>query len=238
MLVFFSCGTLLRRCQLHNDLKAAAIKHLWLLCSQRTLFCLLAWRSWAMLPIGTSRLAQPDLTALSLAAYTGKDPIKEHLWQCVDSDDTACTEAFAQVDPTEDFCNLPETSWRWTHPQESVRSDFGLFCDTAWLLDLSNSFFFLGFLVGAAGWGIASDSAGRFSSLIGACLLSGIFTALTAAVSDYHWFVILRILSGALRPASPLQLPLPSPHMPTSAARASSAHHRTAIGMHSQTRPR
>eukprot|EP00892_Ulva_mutabilis_P005097 jgi/Ulvmu1/295/UM001_0299.1 len=130
-------------------------------------------------------------------AFFGKDPIKEHLWECIDPDNGACAAAFDQLNPAEDFCALPRDAWRWTHPSESVRSDFGLFCDSAWLLDLSNSAFFLGFLFGAAGWGIASDSIGRFGSLIGACILSGAFTALTAAVLNYHWFVILRILSGA-----------------------------------------
>ena len=120
----------------------------------------------------------------------------------MDSLDSACTSAFSQLDPTEAFCALPPDSWRWTHPLESVRSDFGLFCDTSWLLDLSNSAFFSGFFIGAAAWGIISDNVGRFGSLIGACVVSGIFTALTAAVSSYRWFVVLRILSGAS----------PSPH--------------------------
>jgi hypothetical protein len=135
--------------------------------------------------------------------HAGKDPIKEHLWQCTDTADAACSSAFNDPDPTEQFCNLRASQWEWTHPHESVRSDLGFFCDTSWVLQASNSVFFLGFLVGAALTGVSADKYGRKLTLMTTILLGSLTTILTATTSSAYPFMICRLLQGMrLAPAN------------------------------------
>lgn len=130
-------------------------------------------------------------------APAGKDPIKEHLWRCTDESDVACTSVFqSSTDPTDVFCDMQRSQWEWTHPHESVRSDLGLFCDRAWILQVTNSIFFLGFLAGAALAGIASDKYGRKVSLMAVIVLGALATASTAATYSVFMFTVCRFLQG------------------------------------------
>jgi hypothetical protein len=147
-------------------------------------------RAAAPLTQGTARNADT-------APHSGKDPIKEHLWRCTDAHDVACNEAYSAANPGSLFCQLDPSSWEWTHKDESVRSDLGLYCDRGWLMDLTNSVFFLGFLIGAATWGAASDKYGRRKTLMAVVVLSALTTASTAITYSYFFFMLARFLSGA-----------------------------------------
>lgn len=128
--------------------------------------------------------------------HAGKDPIREHLWQCTDVSDEVCSSAFRAVDPTDKFCNLQPSQWEWTQPHESVRSDLGLFCDRSWILQMTNSIFFLGFLVGVALAGIASDNYGRKRTLMGVIGLASIATAAPALAYSLTPFIFARFFQG------------------------------------------
>ena len=130
----------------------------------------------------------------------GKDPVKEHLWECVDAvADTACAAAFALESPEEAFCALPATSWRWTRPQDSIGSDLSppLICERAPLNQFANSAFFFGFLLGAAVWGTLSDRYGRRRTLIATMVLSGAVEVLSALMQGYAAVFASRIFQGA-----------------------------------------
>jgi MFS family permease len=128
--------------------------------------------------------------------HAGKDPIKEHLWRCTDASDAACRSVFQDLTPTDRFCNLQPSQWEWTHPHDSVRSDLGLICGRAWILQVSNSIFFLGFLCGAAVAGMASDKYGRKRSFMFAISLSAVATALPALASSVFPFILFRFFQG------------------------------------------
>jgi MFS family permease len=126
----------------------------------------------------------------------GRDPIKEHLWLCTDPTDAGCAAVWGQLDPSKEFCAMDPSAWEWTRPYESVRSDFGLICDRAWLMDLTNSIFFLGFLFGAFFWGSASDHYGRYRTLIATCASSAAIGFINALTYTYGVFIVARFFSG------------------------------------------
>jgi MFS family permease len=128
--------------------------------------------------------------------HAGKDAIKEHLWRCTNASDTICTSVFEKLDPTDRFCQLHRSQWEWTHPQESVRSELGFFCDRAWILQITNAVFFLGFLCGAVVAGWLSDKYGRKRSMTAAIALSAFATALPALASSGFLFAIFRFFQG------------------------------------------
>lgn len=136
-------------------------------------------------------------------AAQGKDPIDEHLWHCTDPDDALCAEVHASDAPGKALCTLPRTAWAWTAPGESVVSEFGLICDRLWLNQLANSAFFLGFLIGAAVWGAASDKYGRRATLIASLAISGVVTGFSGLAMGYTSMFISRILQGSCRALEP-----------------------------------
>jgi MFS transporter, OCT family, solute carrier family 22 (organic cation transporter), member 4/5 len=121
----------------------------------------------------------------------------ERLWRCRDPTDTACAAARALPDPTAAFCALAPLQWEWTAPRESIASDLGFYCHRAWLLQLAESLFFVGFLFGAAIWGQLSDRFGRRNMLFASCAAAAAAAAANATVSGVPLFMALRILSGA-----------------------------------------
>lgn len=78
------------------------------------------------------------------------------------------------------------------------------------------SYTFIGFMVGAAGFGILSDRIGRKKTLTLAVAISGIFNGLAYFAPDYTVFCLLRFLSGlGLGGIPPVNVTLMSELMPT-----------------------
>ena len=78
------------------------------------------------------------------------------------------------------------------------------------------SYTFIGFMVGAAGFGILSDRIGRKKTLTLAVAISGIFNGFAYFAPDYPVFCVLRFLSGlGLGGIPPVNVTLMSELMPT-----------------------
>lgn len=138
----------------------------------------------------------PGALLTLVMTFTGKDPVMEHLWECSNPNDDICRDTFALAEPTQPFCLLKRSQWRWTAPHESVVSTFDLQCADSWKVQLAQSAFFMGFLFGASLWGILSDSLGRRRSLLLSCFLSAAVTFVNAFAPTYSIFFLCRVLSG------------------------------------------
>ncbi|GBG75492.1 hypothetical protein CBR_g20123 [Chara braunii] len=107
---------------------------------------------------------------------------------------TACNSSAASSSA---YCQLPRAQWNWTNPERSTISDLGMFCDRNYQVGLSQSIFFLGFLVGAGFFGTVSDgSMGRKRTMLLACAIAGVSGLVTAASPNFIAYVILRHITG------------------------------------------
>ena len=81
-------------------------------------------------------------------------------------------------------------------PWTSVAGQYVLVCERAWLSTLVDSLFFLGFGVGAAGFGHLSDARGRRYALLAALVSCSVFTLASSAAFSLASYAALRALAG------------------------------------------
>eukprot|EP00197_Chlamydomonas_leiostraca_P012629 CAMPEP_0202879236 /NCGR_PEP_ID=MMETSP1391-20130828/33331_1 /ASSEMBLY_ACC=CAM_ASM_000867 /TAXON_ID=1034604 /ORGANISM="Chlamydomonas leiostraca, Strain SAG 11-49" /LENGTH=609 /DNA_ID=CAMNT_0049561553 /DNA_START=103 /DNA_END=1928 /DNA_ORIENTATION=+ len=139
----------------------------------------------------------PNALFILLMVFTGKDPIKERWFECTDPTDTACARVLALSAPAStDFCGLAPGSWHWTKPSYSVISQFNLVCGKAWLSQLVNSAFFLGYLLGSGIFGTMADHHGRKITLLASTCVATVFTIMAGCAPNYWVYFAARLLTG------------------------------------------
>eukprot|EP01025_Chloroclados_australasicus_P053962 TRINITY_DN6395_c1_g2_i2.p1 TRINITY_DN6395_c1_g2~~TRINITY_DN6395_c1_g2_i2.p1 ORF type:complete len:599 (+),score=48.29 TRINITY_DN6395_c1_g2_i2:117-1799(+) len=156
---------------------------------------------WVIASIGWIPAACQTLVMIFMAS----DPIEQELWQCKNSNSSVCMEIYygqkadelSTSEVQKDLCDSSfDFEWEWTHPHRSIISDFGLHCEE-WLGQVTNSLFFLGFLVGAGIFGWYADKYGRRHGLLIVLLLSVVFGGLNSAAWSLWSYIIFRFLVGA-----------------------------------------
>ncbi|KAH9622792.1 hypothetical protein KSS87_005689 [Heliosperma pusillum] len=99
------------------------------------------------------------------------------------------------------LCGLKPGSWEWVGgPKSSIIAEWGLICDHKFLAALPASLFFLGSLIGSGIYGRLADSIlGRKKTLILACLLTAITSALTSLSPNLWVYGLFRFANGLAR---------------------------------------
>jgi len=96
----------------------------------------------------------------------------------------------------DEYCHLPDGSYYFTHPDHTATATLDLICDQAWKDSLVPSAFFVGYFFGCGVFGAMADRYGRRISTVVPAALSIIFSALSALVSNYWLYLVLRALVG------------------------------------------
>ena len=101
-------------------------------------------------------------------------------WRCVDNS-TVCTLNGTFSSSNEYRCNIPRSEWEFTQPKEySIVTEFDIYCDKEWVIQLSTSILFFGWAVGSMVLGWIADNYGRktvlFPSLF-VCLAVGLLSS-------------------------------------------------------------
>jgi len=95
---------------------------------------------------------------------------------CVDSETGALME----------LCDMDRELWEWVDVAGSIVSEWDLVCAHEYKVQLADSFFFLGFLLGAGILGQLADEKGRLLGLYFSTLLASA-GALLASISSGYW---------------------------------------------------
>ncbi|XP_043199199.1 organic cation transporter protein-like isoform X1 [Amphibalanus amphitrite] len=80
--------------------------------------------------------------------------------------------------------------------ENTIVSEFDLSCGEDWLVDLANSLYMVGMLLGSLGFGYISDRFGRKIALMSALLLFGTASTITAFAPNYGTFAAMRLFTG------------------------------------------
>ncbi|KAJ9531751.1 hypothetical protein QJQ45_021899 [Haematococcus lacustris] len=138
----------------------------------------------------------PNALCILLMVFANKDPIKALWWRCM-NEDAECLRVHGSEDPAAaGFCSLSEDSWAWTASNKSIISQFNLICSNAWLAQLVNSIFFLGYLIGSGTFGNMADRHGRKKTLMFASGLATLGTLMSALSYNYWVYAASRLLTG------------------------------------------
>lgn len=123
-------------------------------------------------------------------------------WRCV-SNSTQCTLNGTFTSENDFRCHIPRSEWEYTQPHGiSIVTDFDIHCESEWIISMSSSILFIGWIVGAIVLGWVADSYGRkkvlFGSLFGmlTCGMVGPF------VNNIHVFLLMRFFVGFFIPGT------------------------------------
>eukprot|EP01064_Diplonema_japonicum_P012220 TRINITY_DN19686_c0_g1_i1.p1 TRINITY_DN19686_c0_g1~~TRINITY_DN19686_c0_g1_i1.p1 ORF type:complete len:584 (+),score=80.92 TRINITY_DN19686_c0_g1_i1:1-1752(+) len=105
------------------------------------------------------------------------------------------------TDPdTDDFCSSSYKAGyenaSWGLSGESIYNEWSLTCDNSWLVPLSDSGFFLGWLLGGVTCGRMGDIYGRRKPLVVYILLTAATLSLTTLATSMEMFVPLKFMHG------------------------------------------
>jgi len=117
-------------------------------------------------------------------------------WTCSENS-TACPWN-TTFQPTDNFrCSLSRKDWEFVKPTHySIVTEFDIYCDTEWLLQLTTGIFFVGAGFGGLLLGKLADTIGRKQVLfisLGCIILNGLISAFAPTI---YVFIAQRFLSG------------------------------------------
>lgn len=139
-------------------------------------------------------LSWASVAAIVLSmVFTSLDPVRSRRWQCVDSVDAQCKQAY---DTGQGFCSLQPHQYFWTHPHVSVVSTFDLTCSNSWKVGVANAGFFVGYWVGSYLFGWISDAHGRKQCLLISNWCTAMASTSCAFCISYRWYCLARCLIG------------------------------------------
>ena len=127
-------------------------------------------------------------------------------WKCV-KNSTLCPYNATRLSSDNSRCSMLRSEWEYTEKKDfSIVTEFDIYCDREWLIQLTTSITFLGWGLGAIILGWVADSYGRksvlFPSMIG-CLSVGFVAAF---MPNIELFIVCRFIIGFFLPGTSLQM--------------------------------
>lgn len=118
-------------------------------------------------------------------------------WRCL-ANSSKCTLNGTYDGSENTRCSIGREEWEFIEPKDfSIVTQFDIYCEHEWLLDLSTGIFFLGAVTGGILFGTLADRKGRkFVLFLSLCFLIGI-GLVSVASPNIYFFIASRYLSGS-----------------------------------------
>ncbi|XP_050342022.1 organic cation transporter protein-like [Nymphalis io] len=93
-------------------------------------------------------------------------------------------------------CPCDEPVWDRSVFAETMQTKFGLYCESIWLINFSQSMMYVGLLIGALIFGFFSDKYGRLSMFTMSCLILAVSGCLVSAMPTATAYIFMRNIEG------------------------------------------
>lgn len=108
-------------------------------------------------------------------------------WKCIEE---------SKCGSSSDICAIARDAWTWVDAKASIVSEWDLVCEHEYKVQLADSIFFFGFLLGAGIMGQTADSKGRLFGLYLSTMLASAGALLAAFTGGYWSYLLYTILRG------------------------------------------
>ncbi|XP_066928970.1 organic cation transporter-like protein [Clytia hemisphaerica] len=127
-------------------------------------------------------------------------------WRCV-ANSTICNLNGTFSSENEFRCGIPRSEWEFTQPKDySIVTEYDIYCDTEWIVNLSTSILFLGWSVGSMILGWLADNYGRKTVLFPSLFITLLIGAISPFVPNIFIFIGCRFVVGLFLPGTALQM--------------------------------
>ena len=125
---------------------------------------------------------------------------QEPEWRCV-KNSTHCNLNGSFTSANELRCHVPRSEWEYTEPESfSIVTEFDIHCDTDWMIYMTTSILFIGWLFGAIVLGWMSDKYGRKKVLFTSTFMMLLCSLVAPFVNNIYAFIVMRFLVGFFIP--------------------------------------
>ena len=144
----------------------------------------------------------PTVAQIYIAYFTAIDPD----WRCVE-DSKVCLLNGTFPSTDEYRCRIPRSEWEFTEPKsKTIVAEYNLHCDTAWLIYIVSSIFYIGKLCGSFVSGWLADSFGRKTILYPSFAALLTFSLLSTVMPSIGLFLFCRFVAGFFSDSSANQI--------------------------------
>ena len=125
-------------------------------------------------------------------------------WRCV-SNSTVCNLNGTFTSQNKLRCRIPRSEWEFTKPTEySIVTEFDIYCDRDWIIHMTTSIFFIGWMIGALIMGWVSDNYGRKKTLFISYFSIMLAGTISPFVGNVYVFILFRFAIGFFIPGAGL----------------------------------
>ena len=126
-------------------------------------------------------------------------------WKC-SSNSSMCLGNGTFPSDNKDRCAMQRSDWEFTEPRDfSIVTQFDVYCDKEWVIYLTTSILFIGWMVGAVVLGWVSDNYGRKFVLFPSYLIIMLVGFIAAFSPSLTFLVICRFIIGFCIPGASIQ---------------------------------
>ena len=127
-------------------------------------------------------------------------------WQCVPNQKECLLNGTVSASNNQ-RCNMTRSAWKYAEPDDySIVTQFDIYCDKDWMIHITTSIMFIGWVFGAIILGWVADNYGRkivlFPSM-GVLLIIGFLSAFSPNISV---FIVSRFIVGFFVPGTSVQM--------------------------------
>ena len=138
----------------------------------------------------------PTMFQILIMVFAGLEPE----WRCV-SNSTVCNLNGTFTSQNNLRCEIPRSEWEFTKPKEySIVTEFDIYCDGDWMIYMTTSILFIGWIFGALAIGWHSDNYGRKKAFFFSHFMIVLAGTIAPFVGNVYVFILFRFVVGFFIP--------------------------------------
>uniref|UniRef100_A0A7M5WT68 Major facilitator superfamily (MFS) profile domain-containing protein n=1 Tax=Clytia hemisphaerica TaxID=252671 RepID=A0A7M5WT68_9CNID len=121
-------------------------------------------------------------------------------WKCVENS-TVCLLNGTFTSENDFRCQIPRSEWEYMKPREySIVTEFDIYCDRDWMIYMTTSILFIGWMFGAIFIGWLADNYGRRKTMLLSIVMVLTASLIAPFVNNIYVFIIFRFIVGFFIP--------------------------------------